>query len=64
MSNTNLEISKYDFESICRTCLSREDLEPLYENCIKSKCLADMLMYCTSLMVSEVIFKILKILQK
>lgn len=39
----NLDITVNDFENICRTCLSREDLKPLYESML----LSDMLMSFT-----------------
>lgn len=51
MSN-NLYITKYDFENICRTCLSRKDLNPLYEECFSPTSLVDMLMSCTVVKVS------------
>lgn len=60
----NIDITIYDFENICRTCLSRENLEALYEKYSRSTCLVDMLMSCTSLKVRVVIFKKLKILKK
>lgn len=62
MSN-NLDITIYDFTNICRTCLSREDLKPLYDKCLPSTNLIDMLMTFTVVKVS-VYLKMLKILQR
>lgn len=55
MSTINLDITKYDFENICRTCLSKEDLKPLYEKCFPSTCITEMLMSCTFVKVSAFI---------
>lgn len=63
MSN-NHENQEYDFENICRTCLSTENLKPLYEKCYQLTCLIDMLMSCTLIKVSVVIFKILKVMKQ
>lgn len=54
MSN-NCDITAYDFENVCRTCLSKEDLKHLYEKCSSPTCLVDMLRACTIVKVSVVI---------
>lgn len=52
MSNQVNNLTINDFEAICRTCLSKGDLKPLYENCDEQTCLVEMLMTCTFVQVS------------
>lgn len=57
---SDLDITINDFENICRTCLSKEDLKPLYEKCSQPTNLADRLMSCTFVKVSAVLKNIAK----